>query len=324
MRYARFGTPDVLRIVEAPAPIPAATEFAVRVAAAGLNPVDWKILRGDLRWMPMFARPPRGVGIDFAGTIAACGERASGFAAGDRVFGTLSPFGRQGTLAETIVAAADAMAPIPPSLDFAGAASLPVAAGTALQALVDHAAVQSGQRVLVTGAAGGVGGYAVQIARHLGAHVTGVCSAANAQYVRSLGADAVVDYRATDFAASAVRYDVVLDAAASRVFADVRRALAPSGVYITTLPRSRSIAAALQARLASRQRVVNLLLRAGAPLWRRLAALADAGALRPAIRRRIALEDAPAALAEIASGHGRGKIVVELPYRTEQGVRSGV
>lgn len=316
LRFERFGAADVLRLADVAEPVPGAGELKIRVHAAALNPLDWKIRQGHLRLLPM-GQPPRGLGCDFAGTIVGTGGGAPDRHVGERVFGSISPFARGGAFAQYVIARHDQIVPMPDELDFAAAATLPVAAGTALQALADVAHLSAGQRLLVTGAAGGVGHFAVQVGKHRDAIVVGVCSGRNVDFVRSLGADAVIDYARDDFTAGADPFDVIFDAACASTFAAARKVLAPAGIYINTAGSFGAVAdvvrAGILARLTSRQRAVAFALKAGAPLWQRLARLAETGALRPHVERTISLEEVPAALGTMESGHGRGKIVVLLP-----------
>ncbi len=316
IRYDRFGPPDVLRIADVAEPSPRAGEVKVRVHAVGLNPLDWKIRAGHLRLVPLLDRPPRGVGVEFAGEIVGVGGGAIGRFPGERVFGTLSPFPRQGALAEYVCTPAEHVVPIPEGIAYATAAVLPIAGGTAVQALTDHARLERGQRVLITAAAGGVGHYAVQLAKHLGAHVTAVCGPANVEFVRTLGADDVIDYTREDFTRRDTRYDVVFDAAGVTGFFASRNVLAPEGIYVDTSPSAPAVVSMLLARvvarLGSRQRAIGLVLRANGTMWARLARLAAEGALAPHIARTIALEDVADAQRTMETGHGRGKIVVDL------------
>ena len=181
IRYHSYGPPDVLRIEELPEPSPGAGQVKVRVQAAGLNPIDWKIRAGHLRYIPIFRSPPRGMGTDFAGEIVGVGPGPNARSVGERVVGSVLPFGRDGTLADFLVVSDQRVLPIPQDLDAVEAAALPVAGGTALQALTDEAHVGPGQRVLITGAAGGVGHLAVQIAKHLGAYATTEISCATSR-----------------------------------------------------------------------------------------------------------------------------------------------
>ena len=235
---------------------------------------------------------------------------------GERVFGSLQPFGREGALADYLVVSDDRVLPIPQDLDAGEAAALPVAGGTALQALTDEAHVGPGQRVLITGAAGGVGHFAVQIAKHLGAYVVAVCSAGNTAFVRELGADEVVDYAHDDYTRRTDRFDVVFDAASASTFAAASPVLSTSGVYISTSGTAAAVigtaAAAVMARLTSRQRAIPFVLRNDARIWQRLLQLVREGALQARIERTIALEDVAEAQRSMETGHGRGKIVVRL------------
>jgi len=316
LRYDRFGPPEVLHVVDLPEPVPNAGEVKVRVHAASLNPLDWKIRAGHLRWLPVFRRPPRTPGCDFAGEIVGVGAGARSHYVGERVFGSLLPFGRAGALAEYLVAGVDRLATMPDDLGFDQAAALPIAAGTALQAVVDEGRLGAGQRILITGAAGGVGHFAVQIAKHVGAHVVAVCGAANADFVRGLGADESVDYARADFTRRADRFDVVLDAASASSFTAARAVLTDAGCYLNTGGNAAAVAGtaigALLARVGSRQRAVPIAIASGSARWQRLAALAREGVLRPHIERAIALEDVADAQRAMATGHGRGKIVVRL------------
>ena len=318
LRYHRYGPPEVLQIDDLPEPSPGADEAKVLVRAVALNPLDWKIRAGHVRYVPLFRPPPRGVGFDFAGEIAGVGG-GTRRRIGERVFGSMSPFGREAACAEYIVVPFDRLMPLPDEVEEVQAAALPIAGGTALQALDDDAQadeMEEGARVLITGAAGGVGHFAVQIAKYFGLHVVGVCSAANADFVRLLGADEVVDYAKEDFTQRSDRFDVVFDAACASSFALSRRVLTDSGCYINTSGDMNSLlttaGSALFARLTSRQRAIPFALRNGPALWGRLLDLLRRGVIRPHVERTIALEDVAGALRAMETGHARGKIVVQL------------
>lgn len=316
LRYDHYGDPSVVGLAEAEPPRPAAGELLVRVVRAGLNPLDVKIVAGHLRLLPGMARPPRGVGVDFAGTVEGIGGGTMlGAFPGTRVFGTLSPFKRQGSCAEFCVIPAAAAAVVPEGVDFATAAALPVSAGTAVQALVDHARLAAGQRVVVLGAAGGVGHYAVQLARHLGAEVTGICGPSNLEFVASLGAARVVDYTREPEPVADRPWDVVLDAAGVSSLGRWRERLAPDGVYLNTSPDLRAIATtvadAIRARLTGGPRGVALVFKPGRVALERLADCARRGILVPQVRATVGLDGVRGALAELARGHGRGKVLVD-------------
>jgi NADPH:quinone reductase-like Zn-dependent oxidoreductase len=321
VRYDRFGPSGVLEVVDVPVPVPAVGELLVRVSAASLNPLDWKIRAGHVRLLPMFARPPRITGTDFAGEVVGIGGGAGPRHVGERVFGSLSPFGAQGSCAEYVVVAAARATPIPDGLSDEAAATLPVAGGTALQALADDGELRAGQRVLVTGAAGGVGHFAVQLGKHLGAQVVATCGPANVAFVRSLGADAVLDYTATDYLARAgAPFDVVFDAAESIGWARARPLLVRGGLYLGT---GGSMATAIETSVAglvapwlAGVRARTFVLKGGPAMNERLAALAASGVLKACIARRVGLEGVAEAQAAMETRHGRGKIVV-LPGASE-------
>ena len=316
LRYDRFGPPEVLQIADIAEPVPRAGEVKVRVHAASLNPLDWKIRAGHVRWLPVFRQPPRTPGCDFAGEVCGVSAGAKSHYVGERVFGSLRPFGRDGALAEYLVAGVDRLAAIPDELDFLQAAALPVAAGTALQALVDEARLGAGQRILITGGAGGVGHFAVQLGKHVGAHVVAICSAANADFVRGLGAYEVVDYARDDYTRRGDRFDVVFDAASASSFMAARRVLAAGGCYVNTGGDAASVVStatsALLAKVGSGQRAIALVLESDFRRWERLAALARQHVLRAHVERSIALEEVADAQRAMETGHGRGKIVVRL------------
>jgi NADPH:quinone reductase-like Zn-dependent oxidoreductase len=232
------------------------------------------------------------------------------------VFGALSPLVRDGTCAEYAVLPAASVAAMPDGLDFVHAAALPIAGGTALQAIVDEARLDAGQRVLIVGAAGGVGHFAVQIAKHVGACVVAVCSAGNTEFVRGLGADEVIDYAREDFSRREDRFDAVFDAAGASSFAAARTILAADGCYINTLgtgaATATTVLSAIAARFTTRQRVVPFALQPGAATWQRLAELVRAGALRPHVERTVTLDEVADAQGSREGGHGRGKVVVVL------------
>ena len=320
LRYDTFGPPGVLRVADVAEPVPAAGQLKIRVAAASLNPLDWKIRAGHLRLVPMLDRPPRGTGCDFAGEVVGVGGGTMGFYPGQRVFGSLPPMKRQGAVAAFVCADATAVAPIPEGIGFAAAAALPIAAGTAVQALVDHAQLGMGQQILITAAAGGVGHFAVQLAKFLGARVTAVCGTANVEFARSLGADDVIDYSHADFTRAGGRFDVIFDIAGAAGYFASRAVLAPQGLYIDTAASAgamvRTAVAGAILRLGSGQRAIALVLRANGALWQRLARYAADGVLTPAIEHRIAPDQVVAAQAAMETSHGRGKWVVDMSLGT--------
>jgi len=311
VQYERFGDETVLQVREVPAPPPAAIEVKVRVSVASLNPVDFKLRAGLLRFIGKHARPAI-TGKDFAGTVSALGMEATGFRTGQRVFGSVDPMGGAGSCAEYVSLGTGLLAPIPDAVSDEVAACLPVASGTAYQSLVTLARLRAGQSVLVTGASGGVGSGAVQIAHSLGARVTGVCSSANVEYVRSLGADAVVDYRSQDWRDAGAVYDVVFDAAGSSSFRAARPHLAPAGWYINTYPPLALMLAAPFVRVFSRQHAVPFMLKTTAAQLGELGRLAASGVLRPRIARTVGLEGVAAAQRDMQDGKVSGKVCVRV------------
>ncbi|GAB1645454.1 NAD(P)-dependent alcohol dehydrogenase [Krasilnikovia sp. MM14-A1259] len=321
----RYGAADVLRFAETDMPAPADGDVLVRVHAAAVNAYDWHVMRGDPYVARLMAgdvfgrRGPRVAvrGRDFAGTVEAVGAGVTRFRVGDEVFG-MAP----GTFAEYAVARADEIETKPANLTFTQAAALPLAGTTALEGLRDEGRIQPGQRVLVNGASGGVGAFAVQIAKAYGAYVTGVCSGGNAELVRGLGADAVVDYRRADFTAGPGHHDLVLDLVGNRSLGDLRRALTPTGTLVLSgggVFRGGSVLGPItlivRGRLTApfiRQRVRVLTTAGGRANLAALRELAEAGKLTPAVDRTFGLPEAAEAIRYVETGHARGKVVVAL------------
>jgi NADPH:quinone reductase-like Zn-dependent oxidoreductase len=314
-----YGSPDVLELAEVDPPEIGDDELLVRVHAAAANPLDWHFTTGTpyvLRVVAGLRRPKQAVrGVDMAGVVERVGSSVSAFAIGDRVFG-----GARGAFAELVAVAADDVVKVPDGLRFEEAAAMPVAAITALQGLRDHGRLRSGQSVLINGAAGGVGTYAVQIAKAMGATVTGVCSTRNVEMVRELGADHVVDYTSDDFTTDGRRYDVFLDNVGNRSIADSRRVLAPGGVYVIVSgpktgkllgPITRTIAAKLRF-LVGPERAVTFTASETADELRALVELAELGRLHSVIDRRYPLVDTASAIRYLADGHARGKVVISV------------
>jgi NADPH:quinone reductase-like Zn-dependent oxidoreductase len=314
-----YGPPERLRLVEIEKPAPEPGGVLIRVRAASVNPYDWHVLRGEPyvgRVMGMGLRRPAEIrrGIDTAGTVEAVGENVTGLRPGDDVFGRCS-----GSFAEYALGAAETLVAKPARLSFAEAAAIPVAGVTALQSLHDRGEVHAGQSVLINGAAGGVGTFAVQIAKTLGAHVTGVCSTRNVELVRSLGANEVVDYTVDDFGRSARRYDVILDTVGNRSLRDLRRALAPRGTLVVVGggggrilgPVSQLARALVLARLV-RQQVKPLMAQVRKADLMLLKQLVEDGKVTPVIDRSYPLRDTAEAVRYLEGGHARGKVVITV------------
>ena len=315
----RYGPPSVLEVSEVARPQPGPGDVLVRVGAAAVHLGDYFVMTGEpyvLRLAFGFRRPRQGIpGRDLAGVVTAVGKAVTDVHPGDEVFG----WSTAGTLAEYACVPADHLVAVPAGLSLVEAAAVPTSALTALQALRDIADVRPGQTVLVTGASGGVGSFAVQIAKAFGAEVTGVCSTRNVDLVRSLGADHVVDYSETDFTSAGRRYDVILDNVEAHPLAAVRRALTPTGTLIPNSGRGGRWLGPLgriaTARLLSgftRQRLKPLI---SVEKQRDLLTLADllaTGQVRPLIDRTYPLDEAAEALRYVGAGHTRGKVVVTL------------
>jgi NADPH:quinone reductase-like Zn-dependent oxidoreductase len=281
----------------------------VRVRAAGLNPKDVLVRKGKYRLFTG-GRFPRGVGYDWAGEVAEVGGSVSGIAAGDRLFGMLNGWDGA-TCAEYVAVRPAECAPMPAGLSFEEAAAIPLSAQTALQALRDLGAARAGQRVLAHGASGGVGVFALQIAKALGMHVTSTSSARNRELCRSLGADETLDYASDDPFAPGRAYDLVFDVFGNRRFALARPALAPGGRYVTTVPSRRIVLESLATLLSSRRaRLVNV--RSRSEDLRLLAGWVEQGRLRPVVERVYGLGEVAAAHAALETKRTRGKLVVRI------------
>jgi NADPH:quinone reductase-like Zn-dependent oxidoreductase len=315
-----FGPPESLRLVDTGVPDIGADDVLVRVHAAALNPYDWHILRGD----PLVARlmgvgltrpKARVAGVDAAGVVEAVGANVRGLQAGDEVLGFC-----QGSFAEYARAEGDLVVPKPASLTFEQAAAVPIAATTALRGIRDVGEVKAGQRVLVNGAAGGVGTYAVQIATALGAEVTGVCSTRNLELVRSIGAAQVIDYMTEDFTDGRTHYDVILDNVSSLPLARLRGALTPKGTLVLNGGGSPGhlfgpVSGLLRAVVANAfvsQRLRPLPSRQNREELLTVTGLSEDGKLTPVIDRTYPLADTVEGLRHVEQGHARGKVVVTV------------
>jgi NADPH:quinone reductase-like Zn-dependent oxidoreductase len=316
----RYGAPSVLRVGEVPEPLPAAGEVLVEVCAATLNARDWHAMRGDpyLARLSFGLRAPRMRirGTDFAGRVAAVGRDVTRFRPGDEVFGEAD-----GAFAEYVCAPEGVMERKPAGLTFEQAAALPLAANTALVCLRDGG-LQPGSHVLVNGASGGVGTFAVQIAKALGAKVTAVCSTRNVDLVRSLGADAVVDYTVEDFTRGGERYDIVLDLVGNHTLTGFRRALAPGGKLVLSGGGTSDggslvgpMGLALRGMIAARLDPDRVAVTAALPTSANLATLrelVESGAVTPVIDRTYPFDQAPEAIRYMEVEHARAKVVIAV------------
>ena len=312
-----YGPPEVLRIEDVPMPSPAAGEARVRVRASSVNAGDWHLMRGD-PWLVrlMFGlRKPRSpvFGADVAGVVDAVGADVRGLQVGDEVFGDISGCGFGGW-AEYATADASLLVPKPASLSFEEAAAIPAAGMTALQGVRDIGAVQPGERVLVNGASGGVGMFAVQIAKAIGAEVTAVASGEKLDMVSALGADHVIDYTTHD-PLDAPPYDAIIDAAAFRPILEYRRAMRPGAVYVLVGgSTAQFMRISLLGPLVSMtgKQMKTYLLKPNAEDLGYLSELVEAGTLRPLIDRTFTLDDVPDAVRHMEARKTRGKLVISV------------
>jgi NADPH:quinone reductase-like Zn-dependent oxidoreductase len=316
----RYGSPEVLELKVVPKPVVDDDSMLVRVRAASLNAYDWHMMRGSpyLVRMSEGLRKPKNIamGVDLAGQVEAVGKNVTQFRPGDEVFGA-----RVGALAEYVRGGPkSSLAPKPAGLTFEQAAAVNMAGTTALQGLRDKGRIQPGQRVLINGASGGVGTFAVQIAKAFGARVTAVCSTRNVETVRSIGADEVIDYTQQDFTRSGQRYDLIFDVAASRSLSDCRRVLAPNGILVMVGVKggrrmapivARLLAGVVYSRFATRKMLPFLAHNSTEDLLV-LKELIEAGKVRPVIDRTYPLSKTAEAIRYLEEGHARGKVVITV------------
>lgn len=317
--YRCYGGPEVLEIVELEKPTPLADEVLVRIHTAAVNPIDWHYLRGS----PYVMRLGTGIGaplesrlgVDFAGVVEAVGKNVTRFKVGDQVFG-----GRTGAFADYVTIREDgALALKPPNMSFGQAAGVPIAGITALQALRDKGKLKAGEKVLINGASGGVGTFAVQIAKAYGAEVTGVCSTRNVEMIRSLGADHVFDYTREDYTESDRRFDLIIDNVGNHSLLANRRVLADDGILVIVgapkgnwiRPLMRPIKAMLLSPFVS-QDFIMILAQLTAEDLATLADLMQSGKVTPVIDRSYGLDEVRDAIRYSEQGHARGKILVTV------------
>jgi NADPH:quinone reductase-like Zn-dependent oxidoreductase len=311
--YTQYGPPEVLQFKEVATPTPADDEVLIRLYAASVNPLDWHFMRGE----PVFVRILTGLrqpkatrlGVDMAGQVEAVGRNVTQFKPSDEVFGVC-----QGAFAEYVCAREDKVVLKPANISFEDAAAVPVAAITALQGLRDKGRIQRGHNVLVDGASGGVGTFAVQIAKSFGAQVTAVCSTRNLDTARSIGADHVIDYTREDFTRSGQRYDLILAANAYHSICDYRRALTEDGIYVMVgggraqIPQGMVLGPLLS--LIGRKKMRFFLAKLNKADLVLLKDFLEAGRVIPVIDRRYPLSDVAEALRYLEEGHAQGKVVI--------------
>lgn len=319
--YYQYGGPEVLQIAEVARPVPADNEVLVKVAAASINPFESHFMRGT----PYMIRPMSGwrapkryrLGVDFAGTIAATGKSVTRFKVGDRVFGAAD-----GALAEYLtLPEVDTFALIPPNVSFEQAAAVPIAGMTALQALRDEAKVRPGEKILVNGASGGVGTFAVQIAKSMGAEVTGVCSTRNLAMVTALGADHVIDYTREDFTKGSERYDLILDNVGSHSLLQYRRALRHDGrLVIVGGTSGDALLGPMEAPVRAlflRPFISQKMSMVMASVNKRddyavMSDLMQSGKVTPVVDQHFPMDHVQEAMRYLETGHARGKVVIDI------------
>ena len=316
-----YGSPDTLKLREVERPVPSDNDVLVEVHAASVNALDWHVMRGVPFIIPILeavsAPKHRVRGVDLAGRVTAVGKNVTRFKPGDDVFG-----GADGSFAEFTVTPEKRLALKPPGVSFEQAATLNVAGLTALQGLRDRARVRAGQRALINGAGGGVGTFAVQIAKWLGAHVTAVTRAASAEMVRSIGADEVIDHDSEDFTRRGDRWDVIFDIGGNRPFGRCRSVLTPVGIVVAiggpagrfVAPAGRMLKAVMLSPLTRSRKVVPFVAKSDPDGLALLAELIERGAMKPVIERRFELSETAEAVRRVGEGNVRGKIVVFLVY----------
>ena len=317
--YRCYGSPDVLNFEDIAKPTPADDEVLVKVVAASVNPLDWHYMRGSPYLMRLGsglgAPDDSSMGVDFAGTVEAVGRNVKRFNPGDEVFG-----GRGGAFAEYVTIPEDrALVRKPANITFAQAASVPIAAITALQALRDKGKLKPGHKVLINGASGGVGTFAVQIAKSFGAEVTGVCSTRNAEMVRSIGADHIIDYTRENYTESGKQYDLIIDMVGNHSLMANKRVLKPEGIFVIVGggkgnwlgPLMNPIKALMLSPFVS-QEFVLLLADLSKDDLAILGDLMKTGKVNPVIDRRYRLSDVPVAIRYSEEGHAQGKIIIDM------------
>jgi NADPH:quinone reductase-like Zn-dependent oxidoreductase len=315
--YTEYGPPDVLQFKDVEKPAPTDNEVLLKVHAASANPADWHLMRAE----PFLARLANGLlkpkntklGADVAGQVEAVGSNVTQLQVGDDVFGEM-PLNELGTFAEYVCAPESLLALKPARMTFEQAAAVPLAAFTALQGLRDKGQIQPGQRVLINGASGGVGTFAVQIAKSFGTEVTGVCSTRNLDMVRSIGADHVIDYTQEDFTQTAQRYDLIFDAVGNRSVSDYKRALSPNG--ICSIAGFTSLSRLFQIMLLGGKKVGMMkTAKANKEDLVFIKELLEAGKVVPVIDRSYPLAETAEAIRYLETGHARGKVVITVAHK---------
>lgn len=320
MVYTHYGPPDVLQLKEVARPAVGDDDVLVKIQATGVNAADWHLLRADpflVRLMGMGLFKPKNtiLGADIAGRVEAVGKNARQFQPGDEVFGDIAGCGFGG-FAEYVSVPESALAPKPANLSFVEAAAVPMAAVTALQGLRDKGQIQPGQKVLINGASGGVGTFAVQIAKAFGAEVTAVCSTAKVEQARSLGADHVIDYTREDFTQNGQRYDLILAVNGYHPISAYKRALTPEGVYVmvggTTTQMFQALLLGPLMSMIAGKKMGALVAKPDKEDLACVKELLEAGKVVPVIDRCYPLGETAEAIRYVEAGHARGKVIITM------------
>lgn len=316
----KYGTPDILQLKEVEKPVPKDNEVLIKIHATSVNAADWHLLTADiflirLMGLGFFTPKIKILGADVSGKVESVGRNASQFKPGDEVYGDLADCGF-GAFAEYVCAREDTLVIKPANLSFEQAAAVPLAAVTALQGLRDIGKIQAGQKVLINGASGGVGTYAVQIAKAFGAVVTAVCSSRNLELARSLGADHVIDYTKDDFTKNGLKYDLILAANGYHRLSDYKRSLNPKGIYVMSGGKSSQmfqslILGPLMSKKGGRQiKSVSMKMNQKDLLF--IKELVESGKVIPVIDKQFSLSETAEAMRYLGQGHARGKVIITI------------
>ncbi|MDJ0753013.1 MAG: NAD(P)-dependent alcohol dehydrogenase [Ardenticatenaceae bacterium] len=319
----KYGSPDVLKFEDVQKPVPGDNEVLIKIHAAAANAGDWHLMRADpflIRFMYGLQKPKYKIlGTDVAGRVEAVGKNVTQFEVSDEVFGDMSASGF-GAFAEYVCAPENRIALKPTNVTFEEAAAVPSAAVTALQALRDKGKIQAGQKVLINGASGGVGMFAVQIAKAFGAEVTAVCSTRNVEMARSIGADHVIDYTKEDFTQNGQQYDLILAANGYHPISDYRRALSPTGTYVMTGGSSAQMVQAMLfgpwISMTSSQTMSNMVVKPTQQDLVFMKALLETGKVAPVLDRRYPLSETAEAIRYLEEGHAKGKVIITIEAKS--------
>lgn len=316
----KYGPPEALKLQEVPKPVPKENQVLIKIHAASLNAADWHLMRGRpflmrLVFGGIFNPKFKILGADIAGTVDTVGSNIKRFKPGDEVFGDISSSG-WGAFAEFAAVKEDTLVLKPTRLSFEEAAAIPLASVTALQALRDTGKIKAGQEVLINGSSGGVGTFAIQIAKNFGANVTAVCSTTKVELARSLGADKVIDYKSEDFTQSGQLYDLILDIAAFRPLSDHKRILKPGGAYVLVGGAAgqamRVMAFGAIMSMTGNKKISGMMAKPNSGDLTIIKDLIEKGKISPVIDRKYPFQELPEAMRYLEEGHARGKIIVSI------------